>query len=64
MSTHETMVNNLIEAYGKISECNSPEWAVHKRNNQNELVKPSIPFVGKHYADQPKRILVYASAAE
>lgn len=39
-----------------------PEWAVHKRNSPSELVIPTIPFVGKHYAEQQTKILVYASA--
>lgn len=61
MRTHEALEQRLLIAYSEISEKNSPDWAVHKRNS-DELVKPTIPFVGKHYLEQPKKILVYASA--
>lgn len=61
MNTHEVLEAKLLEAYRKISENNIPEWAVRKRNS-NDLVTPTIPFVGKHYAEQQKKILVYASA--
>ena len=64
MSTHEIMVNTLLEAYRKIHENNSPTWAAHKKDpkKSGELVVPTIPFVGKNYAEQQKKILVYASA--
>lgn len=61
MATYERLVDNLLEEYKKIHEKVKPEWAVHKRNSA-DLVHPTIPFVGKHYAEQPKKILVYASA--
>lgn len=60
-STHGILESSLIESYRQISKESLPEWAVHKRNS-NELVKPTIPFVGKHYAEQVRKILVYASA--
>ena len=41
---------------------NQPTWAVHKTGSPDELVHPTIPFVGKNYLEQPKKILVYASA--
>lgn len=55
---------SLLEKYQKImaEHGDGPEWAVHQKNNQNCLVKPSIPFVGKNYEKQEKKILVYASA--
>ena len=58
------MVERLLHAYRDIltEKQNSPDWAVRKRNNPNELVRPTVPFVGKHYAEQKKKILVYASA--
>lgn len=58
------LAQELFSAYRTIlaEKGNSPDWAVHQRNDQSKLVCPSIPFVGKHYADQPCRILVYASA--
>ena len=62
MNTYDTIVSNLLEAYREISKNNTPNWAVHKRRFPDELVKPTIPFVGKHYLEQPKKILVYASA--
>lgn len=61
MSSYESLVLNLLESYNKISKENTPEWAVHKRNS-DELVKPTIPFVGKQYAEQKMKILIYASA--
>lgn len=64
MSTHATLETALLTAYKEIHKTVKPEWAVHKRDPQksSELVSPSIPFVGKHYAEQKKKILVYASA--
>ena len=35
---------------------------MHKKFTPNELVSPTIPFVGKQYFNQSKKILVYASA--
>ena len=61
MSAHEVLENSLLNAYSIIMENNSPDWAVRKRNS-SELVKPTIPFVGKHYFEQPQKILIYASA--
>ncbi len=60
----KSMVSALLESYETImkSKGNNPKWAVHKRNAPNELVKCTIPFVGKNYANQAKKILVYASA--
>ena len=57
MSTHEILVEELLASYRKISKDNTPAWAVHKRNS-DENVNPTIPFVGKHYLQQPKKILV------
>ena len=63
MTFNETE-KTLLDAYAEIMESrnNSPDWAVHQRNNQSKLVSCTIPFVGKHYNDQPVKILVYASA--
>ena len=43
---------------------NSPEWAVHKTQTgkHNELIHCPIPFVGKNYHAQSKKLLLYASA--
>lgn len=64
MITHEKLERELREAYRKIRSENIPEWAVHKitPNKTHELVVPTIPFVGKNYAKQDKKVLVYASA--
>lgn len=61
MSSYNFLVDSLIEAYCNISKPNYPTWAVHKRNS-DEIVKPTIPFVGKSYAEQNVKILIYASA--
>lgn len=59
----ETLIK-IKQAYSSINEtCNNPyEWAVHKKSNPEELVKCTIPFVGKAYFQQSKKLLVYASA--
>lgn len=64
MKINEDIVINLISAYKNIMQTkgDTPEWAVHKRNFQDKLVKCTIPFVGKEYSYQPQKILVYASA--
>lgn len=60
------MEKTLLEAYKRIFESknNEPSWAVHKTSDghTNELIHCSIPFVGKQYAEQKLRILIYASA--
>lgn len=61
MGKHELLETALLEAYRRTINENMPDWAVRKRNS-NEIVKPTIPFVGKNYADQAHKILVYASA--
>lgn len=64
MDTSQQIANELLTRYSAImsKRGNTPEWAVHKRNTPDELVKCTIPFIGKHYCEQPKKILVYASA--
>lgn len=39
-----------------------PYWAYHKKNSPEQLISPTIPFVGKNYFEQPTKVLVYASA--
>ncbi|MBQ7884434.1 MAG: hypothetical protein IJ320_08785 [Phascolarctobacterium sp.] len=62
------MERTLIEAYKQIfkfkSKNNEPSWAVHKEleGHTHELVHCSIPFVGKNYAKQKVKILLYASS--
>ena len=62
MDNHNVLVEKLKEAYKGIFEANQPDWAVHKITKPAELVRPTIPFVGKKYAEQKTKILVYASA--
>ena len=40
----------------------NPSWAYRKISGVDEPIHPPIPFVGKHYFDQPIKILLYASA--
>lgn len=58
------LTNELQKTYREISRAkeNNPQWAVHKTSNTQELVHCPIPFVGKRYADQPVKVLLYASA--
>lgn len=37
-------------------------WAQHKVSNPQEIVRPTIPFIGKSYAGQKTKVLLYASA--
>lgn len=64
MNRYEQITTNLLNDYRAIRQNGLPQWAVHKigEDKRNEIVVPTIPFVGKHYAEQEKRILVYASA--
>lgn len=61
--THEEAVSRLIENYQNIFQKKSgtPDWACKKMNGI-DLVHCPIPFVGKHYFEQPVKILAYASA--
>ena len=62
----QELVNELIASYRKLfaeqSAKDALPWAQTKRNNPNEFVSPTIPFVGKNYATQKTKILLYASA--
>ncbi|MBQ7320662.1 MAG: hypothetical protein IJW99_01070 [Clostridia bacterium] len=40
----------------------SPSWAYRKTDPPQELIHCPVPFVGKHYFEQPIKILLYASA--
>lgn len=61
MRSHTILESELLAKYRSIRQDIAPSWAVHKRNS-DELVVPTIPFVGRNYSQQPKKILVYASA--
>jgi hypothetical protein len=51
----------LIEKYSIVFQNEKkPCWAVKKKSNSNEIVHPSIPFIGKNYNNL--NILMYASA--
>lgn len=58
------MRENLLKAYQEIRNNmgSSPAWAVHRIDKPSQLVHCTIPFVGKDYADQEFKILLYASA--
>ena len=58
------MRENLLNAYQKIrgGMKNEPAWAVHRCDSPTQLVHCTIPFIGKDYAHQKFRILLYASA--
>ena len=62
MNDHKMLEEKLLQSYRELSKVNAPDWAVHKKYDQQHLVAPSIPFVGKHYLEQETKILVYASA--
>ena len=55
------IVEKLLKKYSSLfsSKDNQPHWAVKKRNT-NQIIHPSIPFVGDNY--QKTRTLLYASA--
>lgn len=61
MSENGFLEAELIAAYREINKEHMPSWAVHKRNSE-ALVVPTIPFIGKSYAEQRKKIIVYGSA--
>lgn len=55
-------IKTLTERYSAIMKNGkTPEWAV-KKTDSNEYVSCTIPFVGKNYFSQKKKVLVYASA--
>ena len=63
---YKTLVEQLLCSYKKIfakqSSAGEPSWAQHKKCTPNELVRPTIPFVGKDYTSQKTKIMLYASA--
>ena len=63
---YQNLVNKFEESYRQIFEVQKSEgsisWAQHKKSNPNELVSPTIPFVGKNCAIQRTKILLYSSA--
>ena len=61
---YEQAITELIEQYQNVyaGKGNSPTWAYRKMDQPDRPIQPPIPFVGKHYFEQPVRILLYASA--
>ena len=55
----DLLKNGYEKLFDKINE--RPEWAV-KRLDNNEVIHPTIPFVGKNYGNIEKKLLLYASA--
>jgi hypothetical protein len=64
MSVIDSRIQKLLAEYRNQQNTtgNQPTWAVHKRTRPTELVRCTIPFVGRDYFFQSKRLLVYASA--
>ena len=62
---HKILVDQLKESYRQIfaeqSAAGVLSWTQTKLKNPNELVSPTIPFVGKDYPTQKTKILLYAS---
>ena len=60
------LVDQLKESYRQIfaeqSAAGLLSWAQTKVSNPEELVSPTIPFVGKNYVAQKTKVLLYASA--
>ena len=54
-------MEELLKTYAEIfsKKDDQPDWAVRKINNKEDIVIPSIPFIGKCY--EKTRILLYAS---
>lgn len=61
MDSHKVLEQKLLQSYSNVTQNNEIDWAVRKRHS-DELVKPTIPFIGKYYDKQKIKILVYASA--
>ena len=63
---YKDLVNQLKESYRSIfaeqSAAGLLSWAQTKISNPAEIVSPTIPFIGKGYFAQGKKILLYASA--
>lgn len=62
----DTKISELINKYQSIFDeqmtSNQINWAAHKVCNPKDVVKPTIPFIGKNYGDIGIKILLYASA--
>ena len=62
--TYDQTVRKLTERYQTIftQKGSEPTWAYRKISRPQEPIHPPIPFVGKHYFEQPFKSLLYASA--
>ena len=58
MDNHKALESRLLETYRELRKENAPKWAVHKisEGKRDQLVVPTIPFIGKNYAQQKKKI--------
>ena len=60
---NENQEQALLQKYAEIfATAEKPDWAVRKSLANQDLIMPTIPFVGKDYAKQEVKILAYASA--
>ncbi|MDD5022110.1 MAG: hypothetical protein PHR82_08310 [Endomicrobiaceae bacterium] len=52
----------LKQEYKRIFDVanNRPTWAAKKKTNKNEIIHPTIPFIGENYDNT--KLLLYASA--
>lgn len=64
METYDALTAALLTQYRALFSVPScfPDWAVRKIHCPDEPVKATIPFIGKEYARQDVKILIYASA--
>lgn len=60
--TWTNIQNKLINDYQEFHQKYAPVWAVHKVDQPDQILTSTIPFVGKEYAQQEKKVLIYASA--
>ena len=60
----QKQVDALEKEYENIfnSKDGKPNWAFRKNDNPEEIIHCTIPFVGKNYTKQSKKVLLYASA--
>jgi hypothetical protein len=60
---HGDLERELVEAYkANFDREKRPDWAVRNKEHPEELIRPSVPFIGRNYSSARNKILVYASA--
>jgi len=62
MAIEEKLLEEYYRIFREQTSSNKIDWATHKICNPDEIVKPTIPFVGKKYGETSHKILLYASA--